>query len=88
MLRFDLERHNIGVTLVCPGGVDTPITQAVDIAGLERGELSNSPVAERFRKHAKSPEHAAECILDGIVRVVPTARQRPDQASALTSNQG
>ena len=68
VLRFDLERHNIGVTLVCPGGVDTPITQAVDIAGLERGELSNSPAAERFRKHAKSPEYAAECILDGIVR--------------------
>src|SRR5205085_9022119 len=58
VLRFDLERHNIGVTLVCPGGGDTPITQAVDIAGLERGELSNSPVADRFRKHAKSPEHA------------------------------
>jgi NAD(P)-dependent dehydrogenase (short-subunit alcohol dehydrogenase family) len=67
VLRFDLERHKIGVTLVCPGGVDTPITQAVDIAGLERGATSNSPVAERFRKHAKSADHAAECILDGIV---------------------
>jgi NAD(P)-dependent dehydrogenase (short-subunit alcohol dehydrogenase family) len=67
VLRFDLRRHNIGVSLVCPGGVDTPITGMVDIAGLERGAARDTPSGRRFRRHAKSAEHAAECILDGIV---------------------
>jgi NAD(P)-dependent dehydrogenase (short-subunit alcohol dehydrogenase family) len=32
VLRFDLARHGISVTLVCPGGVDTPLTETVDEA--------------------------------------------------------
>ncbi|MFL5894677.1 MAG: SDR family oxidoreductase [Thermoleophilaceae bacterium] len=68
VLRFDLRRHNIGVTLVCPGGVDTPITESVDIAGLQPGAVASSPFSERFRRRAVSAEHAADCILDGIVR--------------------
>ena len=67
VLRFDLRRHNIGVTLVCPGGVDTPITQSVDIAGLGRGAVHDSKHGKRFRRRAVSPEHAANCILDGVV---------------------
>ncbi|MDQ1680338.1 MAG: hypothetical protein QOI42_1197 [Frankiaceae bacterium] len=68
VLRFDLRRHNIGVTLVCPGGVDTPITESVDIAGLPRGAVASTKSGRRFRRHAKSAEHAAGCILDGVVR--------------------
>ena len=68
VLRFDLRRHDIGVTLVCPGGVDTPIAESVDIAGIERGATAESKFGRRFRRHAKSADHAADCILDGIVR--------------------
>jgi NAD(P)-dependent dehydrogenase (short-subunit alcohol dehydrogenase family) len=68
VLRFDLERHNIGVTLVCPGGVDTPIAGTVDIAGIDRERLLDSRFGKRFRTHAKTAEHAARCILDGVVR--------------------
>jgi NAD(P)-dependent dehydrogenase (short-subunit alcohol dehydrogenase family) len=68
VLRFDLRRHNIGVTLVCPGGVDTPITQSVDVAGLGRGAVHATPMGKRFSRHAKSAEHAAKCILDGVTR--------------------
>src|SRR4051794_36665004 len=68
VLRFDLKRHNIGVPLVCPGGVDTPITQSVDIAGVPRGAAGQSRFGRRFARHAKSADHAAECILDGIVK--------------------
>src|SRR5438445_7254949 len=66
VLRFDLRRHDIGVTLVCPGGVDTPIAEAVDIAGIDPGAVLSSRFGQRFRRHAKTAEHAAECILDGI----------------------
>lgn len=68
VLRFDLRRHRIGVTLVCPGGVDTAISQTVDIAGVDRGAALASPFGKRFVKHAKTADHAAECILAGVVR--------------------
>src|SRR4029450_4259034 len=55
VLRFDLRRPRIGVTLVCPGGVATPIVDAVDIAGIDREKFRASPVTDRFVRHAKSP---------------------------------
>lgn len=66
VLRFDLRRHRIGVTLVCPGGVATPIVNSVDVAGVDTERMRTSRQTKRFLKHAKSPEHAAERILYGI----------------------
>src|SRR3954470_6854747 len=68
VLRFDLRRHRIGVSLVCPGGVATPIQQSVDIAGVPRGAAHGSRFGARFEKRARTPEQAAESILNGIVR--------------------
>jgi NAD(P)-dependent dehydrogenase (short-subunit alcohol dehydrogenase family) len=68
VLRFDLRRHNIGVTLVCPGGVDTPIRHSVDIAGIAPGAASDSRFGKRFSNHAKSADQAAASILDGVTR--------------------
>jgi NAD(P)-dependent dehydrogenase (short-subunit alcohol dehydrogenase family) len=68
VLRFDLRRHRIGVTLVCPGGVATPIVHAVDIAGIDREAFHASPLSSRFERRAKTPEHVADRILDGITR--------------------
>jgi NAD(P)-dependent dehydrogenase (short-subunit alcohol dehydrogenase family) len=36
VLRFDLRRHRIGVTLVCPGAVATPLVDSVEIVGVDR----------------------------------------------------
>jgi NAD(P)-dependent dehydrogenase (short-subunit alcohol dehydrogenase family) len=66
VLRFDLHRHRIGVTLVCPGGVDTPLTSTVDVAGVDMTTVSG--LVERFRRHAVTPEHAAKKILAGATR--------------------
>jgi NAD(P)-dependent dehydrogenase (short-subunit alcohol dehydrogenase family) len=68
VLRFDLRRHGIGVTLVCPGGVDTPMVATLDIAGVDRAALQSSAWPKRFSRHAKTPEQVAERILDGVVR--------------------
>jgi NAD(P)-dependent dehydrogenase (short-subunit alcohol dehydrogenase family) len=65
VLRHDLRRHRIGVTLVCPGGVDTGLVDTVDIAGIDREQLSS--FTARFQKHAKTPEHVARRIADGVV---------------------
>jgi NAD(P)-dependent dehydrogenase (short-subunit alcohol dehydrogenase family) len=68
VLRFDLRRHGIGVTLVCPGGVDTPMVGTLDIAGVDPEAMRASGWHERFRRHAKKPEQVAERILVGVVR--------------------
>jgi NAD(P)-dependent dehydrogenase (short-subunit alcohol dehydrogenase family) len=66
VLRFDLRRHGIGVSLVCPGGVRTPLVGTVEIAGVDRDDPAFAPEIARFERHAVSPEHAAEKILIGV----------------------
>lgn len=68
VLRFDLRRHGIGVSLVCPGAVATPLVDTVEISGLDR----NNPVIEKqiggFHRISVTPEQAAKSICRGVVR--------------------
>ncbi|ROZ43933.1 SDR family oxidoreductase [Rhodococcus sp. WS3] len=66
VLRFDLKRHGIGVSLVVPGGVKTPLVGTVDIAGIDRDDPRVKSLVHRFEKRAVSPEKVAECIVSGI----------------------
>jgi NAD(P)-dependent dehydrogenase (short-subunit alcohol dehydrogenase family) len=66
VLRFDLRRHRIGVSLVCPGGVRTPLVESVKIVGVDRSSPRIQKLIGRFEKHAVSPELVAEKILEGI----------------------
>ncbi|GAA4672591.1 SDR family oxidoreductase [Gordonia humi] len=68
VLRFDLRRHGIGVSLVCPGGVDTPLVGTVDIVGLNREDPRVVEQIDGFHKIAVTPEKAADAILDGIAK--------------------
>jgi NAD(P)-dependent dehydrogenase (short-subunit alcohol dehydrogenase family) len=68
VLRFDLARHGIGVSLVCPGGVDTGLTETIEIAGVESTSPAFVRARERFRRHAVTPEQAARAILTGVRR--------------------
>jgi NAD(P)-dependent dehydrogenase (short-subunit alcohol dehydrogenase family) len=66
VLRFDLRRHGIGVSLVCPGGVRTPLVETVNIVGVDPESPRIRKLKERFEKRAVSPEHVARKILEGI----------------------
>jgi NAD(P)-dependent dehydrogenase (short-subunit alcohol dehydrogenase family) len=66
VLRFDLRRHGIGVSLVCPGGVDTPLVDTLEIVGVDRDDPRIAKLTRRFRKRAVSPERAAEAIITGV----------------------
>jgi NAD(P)-dependent dehydrogenase (short-subunit alcohol dehydrogenase family) len=66
VLRFDLARHRIGVSLVCPGGVDTGLTETVSIAGVDNSSAAFRRLQARFKKRAVTPEQAASSILWGI----------------------
>ena len=68
VLRFDLRRHGIHVSLVCPGGVDTGLTRTIRIAGVDKSSRSFQKALDRFRSHAVTPEHAAKAILKGMRR--------------------
>lgn len=68
VLRFDLRRHRIGVSLVCPGGVDTGLTETIDIPGVDKATPKFQRAHAAFRKRAVTPDQAAEAILDGVRR--------------------
>ncbi len=68
VLRFDLARHKIGVCLVVPGAVDTPLVQTVQIAGIDREDPSVQRWVKRFSGHAVSPERAADKIVAGVAK--------------------
>ena len=68
VLRFDLARHRIGVSVVVPGAVKTPLVDTVEIAGVDREDPRVSRWVDRFSGHAVSPEKAAEKILAGVAK--------------------
>jgi NAD(P)-dependent dehydrogenase (short-subunit alcohol dehydrogenase family) len=68
VLRFDLRQHGIGVSLVCPGGVATPLTETVHIDGIDKASPRFLKAQAHFRKRAVSPEQAAEAIIKGVQR--------------------
>ncbi|PWN04044.1 short chain dehydrogenase [Nocardioides silvaticus] len=68
VLRYDLRRHRIGVTLVAPGGVDTGLVQTIRIAGVDANDRRFRRARKGFQRHAVSPEKAAEAIWKGVKR--------------------
>jgi NAD(P)-dependent dehydrogenase (short-subunit alcohol dehydrogenase family) len=66
VLRFDLRRHGIGVSLVCPGAVRTPLVGTVEIVGVDREDPRIRALVDRFERHAVAPEHVAAKILEAI----------------------
>jgi NAD(P)-dependent dehydrogenase (short-subunit alcohol dehydrogenase family) len=68
VLRFDLARHRIGVSVVVPGAVKTPLVNTLEIAGVDREDPKVRRWVERFSGHAVSPERAAEKILAGVAK--------------------
>jgi NAD(P)-dependent dehydrogenase (short-subunit alcohol dehydrogenase family) len=66
VLRFDLEPYRIGMSLVCPGGVDTPLVGTVDIVGVDRDDPKVQKAISSFSRHAVTPESAAASIVRGV----------------------
>jgi NAD(P)-dependent dehydrogenase (short-subunit alcohol dehydrogenase family) len=68
VLRFDLRKHGIGVSLVCPGAVKTPLVGTVDIVGVDRESPKVRKLIALFEKRAVTPESVAEHIVKAIER--------------------
>ncbi|MAE96642.1 MAG: oxidoreductase [Deltaproteobacteria bacterium] len=65
-LSAELAPHGIGVTALCPGIIDTPITRSSPL----RGELAapgiRDEMVERYRKRGYPPERVAANLLKAI----------------------
>lgn len=68
VLRFDLARHGIDVSLVCPGAVVTPLVDTLQVVGVDKKSPKVQKLKQSFERHAVTPEHAARAIIRGIQR--------------------
>ena len=67
-LRMELHRHKIGVSVICPGYVKTPIQSKVKMVGTLASPDSLARVAKEFDKTTLMPEAVATRTLQAIRR--------------------
>jgi NAD(P)-dependent dehydrogenase (short-subunit alcohol dehydrogenase family) len=67
-LRDELGRHHIGVTAVCPGLINTPITQSARLRGVTATPEARQRMVDIYRRRNYSAERVAENILKAIQR--------------------
>lgn len=75
-LRDELAPQGIGVTVICPGVIDTPIVQASRNRGAYARDAFRARTADLYKKRGYGPEKVAAAILDAIVEnrgIVPVS---------------
>jgi short-subunit dehydrogenase len=66
-LSMELEDTNVGVTVVCPGAINTPITSAANVTGPSVSAAQHANLQEYYRNKGTSPDRVAEAIVDGVI---------------------
>lgn len=77
-LRMELKPHRIGVTAVCPGIINTAITQNSVIRGTADVDERRKHLASTYQKRGYTPERVATNILRAVARnraVAPVAAE-------------
>lgn len=67
-LRSEVERHGIGVTAVCPGLINTPITQTARMRGANMSEAARKQMVDLYQWRNYTADRVAEKILKAIHR--------------------
>jgi NAD(P)-dependent dehydrogenase (short-subunit alcohol dehydrogenase family) len=74
----ELRRHGIGVTAVCPGLIDTPITRSARLRGpWDRPEV-RARMVEGYRRRGYTAERVARGILSAVQRERAVAPVSPE----------
>ena len=63
VLRYDLKKHSIGVSVICPGLVNTSMVQTAEIFA---PQASIGTFRTHFLKMAITPEKVADLIVDAV----------------------
>ncbi|WP_242613868.1 SDR family oxidoreductase [Actinomadura roseirufa] len=89
-LRLDLERHGIGVTAICPGVINTPISQRMRFAGHSADSTARmrKVAARGLERYGDSPEKVARAVLRAVRRDVPVAAVGREATIAALSARG
>ena len=77
-LRDELAPHGIGVTAVCPGIIDTPITRAAKMVGKGFSEEIREEMVRTYERRGYTPERVARNILKAVQKnraVAPIAAE-------------
>lgn len=77
-LRAEMADHNIGVSAICPGIIDTPITRNTRFVGVadEEQERRRDHAQKLYQRRAFTPDKVAAAIVDAVDRnkaVVPVS---------------
>jgi len=67
-LRDELARHGIGVTCICPGIIDTPITRAAKLVGAVAAPGARERMVDAYRRRGYGPERVAAAVLHAVER--------------------
>ena len=77
-LREELAGHGIGVTAVCPGIINTPITRAAKMVGRDMTPEMREEMVRVYERRGYTPERVARNILKAVSRnrgVAPIAAE-------------
>jgi len=66
VLRYDLRKHGIGVSVICPGAVNTGLVRTCEIHAQNKKATEKGRIL--FAKMAMTPEKVAKIILKAIYR--------------------
>lgn len=75
-MRCDLKQHNIGVSVICPGIINTNITRDTRIAGHDDVEQLRTRFVSFYNKRNYGPEKVARAIVKAIKKntaIVPVS---------------
>lgn len=68
VLRYDLRQHGIGVSVVCPGAVDTPMKHSAAILGVRPDNPRLLDLRRRFDRQTVTPDWVARVTCTAIER--------------------
>lgn len=77
-LRDELRRHAIGVTAICPGIINTPITTSARLRGRAAEPEMRRQMIEFYRWRNYGPERVAEKIVKAVARNAAVAPVSPE----------
>lgn len=65
-MRIELKSHRIGVTAICPGVINTPITRNTKLRGASNNDQRRDRIAAIYEKRGYTPERVAHNILKAV----------------------
>jgi NAD(P)-dependent dehydrogenase (short-subunit alcohol dehydrogenase family) len=77
-LRLELASHGIGVTAICPGIIDTPITRSARARGDYTDPERRERITRLYERRRYGPDRVAANILKAVARNRPVAPISPE----------